>query len=126
MQLNFVVLEHFLEIITPWVEDDLAPAFLLLELSLICSDKMKASAAEFFNKPADFVPTEVREDVQCRQPCSRTLFDLEALVKVLPRRWDASSLVVDPFEAVFEAPHFLGVDLSRGAFFTSLFRKSGE
>ena len=89
---------------TPWVEDDLAPTILFLELSLICSDKMKASAAEFFNKPADFVPTEVREDVQCRQPCSRTLFDLEALLKVLPRLWDASSLVVDPFEAVFEAP----------------------
>jgi hypothetical protein len=125
-KLGFVVLEKCLEIITPWVEDDLAPAFLLLELSLICSDKMKASAAEFFNRPADFVPTEVREDVQCRQPCSRTLFDLEALLKVLPRLWDASSLVVDPFEAVFEAKHFSGMGLSRGTFFPSLFRISGE
>ncbi|MDA9686914.1 hypothetical protein N9U05_00315 [bacterium] len=50
-QLGFVVLEKCLEIITPWVEveDDLAPAFLVRELSLICSDKMKASAAEFFS-----------------------------------------------------------------------------
>ena len=126
VQLGFVVLEKCLEIITPWVEDDLAPTILFRELSLISSDKMKASAAEFFNKPADFVPTEVREDVICRQPCSRTLFDLEALLKVLPRLWDASSLVVDPCEAVFEAVHFAGVDLSRGAFFLSLFRNSEE
>ena len=108
------------------VEDDLAPTILFLELSLICSDKMKASAAEFFNKPADFVPTEVREDVICRQPCSRCSFDLEALLKVVPRLEDAGSLVVDPCEAVFEAVHFAGVDLSRGAFFLSLFRNSGE
>ena len=124
-QLAFVVLEKCLEITTPWVEDDLAPAFLLLELSLLSSDKMKASAAEFFNKPADFVPTEVREDVICRQPCSRCSFDLEALLKVVPRLEDAGSLVVGPCEAVFEAENFAGVDLSRGAFFLSLFRNSG-
>jgi hypothetical protein len=57
IQLGFVILEKILESITPWVEDDLAPTILFLGLSLICSDKMKASAAEFFNKPADFVPT---------------------------------------------------------------------
>jgi hypothetical protein len=67
---------EYLEIITSWVEDDLAPALVLLEVILICSDKMKASAAEFFNKHADFVATEVREDVQCRQRCSRCPFDL--------------------------------------------------
>jgi hypothetical protein len=50
------------------------------------------------------------------------LFDLEALLKKLPRLVDASSLVVDPSEAVFETLHFAGVDLSRGAFFLSLFR----
>ena len=87
---------------------------------------MKASAAEFFNKLADFVPTEAREDVQWRQPCSRPLFDLEALLKVLPRLGDASSPVVGPCEAVFEADHVAGVGLSRGAFFLSLFRNSGE
>jgi hypothetical protein len=54
-QLDFVVLEKCLEIVTPWVEDDLAPAFLVLELSLISSDIMEASAAEFFHKHADFV-----------------------------------------------------------------------
>ena len=81
---------------------------------------------EFFNELADFVPTEVREDVKCRQPCSRPLFDLEALLKAAPRLGDASSPVVDPFEAACKAPHYAGVDLSRDAFFPSLFRKSGE
>jgi hypothetical protein len=109
-QLDFECLEKCLEISTALgIEDDLAPALVLLELSLICSDTMKASAAEFFNKLADFVAA-----VSARRCSMSAATMLEMLLRprgaaecTPSRLGGASSPVVQPLEEVFEALDFL-------------------